>query len=337
MQTFHIARLCTVYGLGDPVCEPETVSGGALHRMWRLTTIRGVYALKELNPTIMRKPHIYEAYRLTERIAAALATHDIPAITALAPNGDPLQTIKDTTFLVYPWVDGVIYGPDSVAPERARHIGTILGRIHTLQLQFAELDAPEWEPLPEEDWDVLTFHAADMKISWAYPVRALLPQLLAWSKQEAEAGHVLSKTMVVSHRDLDQKSVIWHNERTPYLIDWEAAGLINPTVELVRAALSWSGLHVGLPQEETFTAVMEGYVQAGGTIHNTGIDALHGVMGHYLGWLLFSMRRSTGESITSEEERQLGIEETAKTLPVLRNLEKHAETWASWIDRWRKL
>src|SRR5436305_2660538 len=327
MKTFHIARLCTVYDLGNPVCEPETVSGGVLHRMWRLTTTRGVYAVKQLNPAIMRKPHIYEAYRLTERIAAALATHDIPAVTALAPAGDPLQTLEDATFLVYHWVDGVIYEQGPVAPERAHQIGTILARIHTLQLPFAELDAPEWEPLPEDDWDVLTFHAADMKIPWAYPVRALLPQLLTWSKQEAEAGRVLSKTMVISHRDLDQKSVIWHNEQTPYIIDWEAAGLINPTVELVRTALSWSGLHVGMPEEDIFTALMQGYVQAGGTIHNTGTDALYGVMGHWLGWLLFNMRRSTGESINSEEERQLGIQRHTKTLTILRCLYKHTAIW----------
>ncbi|HLZ56660.1 MAG TPA: hypothetical protein VKR06_06905, partial [Ktedonosporobacter sp.] len=56
-----------------------------------------------------------------------------------------------------------------------------------------------------------------------------------------------------------------------------------------------------------------------------------------LGWLLFTMRRSLGESTAREEERMLGIRETTHTLTVLRALGTHVETWATWLEKWRKM
>jgi Ser/Thr protein kinase RdoA (MazF antagonist) len=303
--------------------------------MWRLTTTRGCYAVKQLNPAIMSRPHIHDIYRLSERIAAAMADQGIPAVAALDCAGDPLQLHDDTAWLVYEWVDGEIFARQPVESGYARQIGTILGRIHALQLQFPGLELPEWEVIPDDDWDMLTYHAADMQLSWAYPVRAAMSRLIEWSHLETEAGRVLNQTLVVSHRDLDQKNVIWQDAHTPHIIDWEAAGLINPTMELVSVALYWSGQAVGETNEDAFASVMEAYIQAGGVVRDAGIDALHGYMGTWLGWLLFNMRRSIGESINSEEERQLGIHETTQTLAILRSLANNIETWAGWVDKWR--
>ena len=89
----QIKLLCNTCGLGDPLQEPQAVSGGLLHRLWRLDTTRGSFALKQLNAVIMQKPFIHESYRLSEAIAQAMAAHGVPAIAALSCNGDPLQEI----------------------------------------------------------------------------------------------------------------------------------------------------------------------------------------------------------------------------------------------------
>jgi hypothetical protein len=60
-------------------------------------------------------------------------------------------------------------------------------------------------------------------------------------------------------------------------------------------------------------------------------------MGIWLGWLLFNMRRSLGESVVSEEERKLGIQETTNTLATLRTMAVHAEEWAARVDARKKL
>lgn len=335
MDVVQVKHLCKNCGLGDPRKELQAVSGGLLHRMWRLDTNQGVFAVKQLNPVILQKPHIRESYRLSERIAGEMAARGIPAVAAIECNGDPVQEVGEHTLMVYRWIEGKTLLPEQVELEQGRVMGTLLGQMHALKLEIAALPQPEWEHLRVDDWDLLTVHAYDAGISWATPIRAVMHKLIEWSKLSEQAGEQLSSTYVVSHRDLDQKSVIWQDERIPWLIDWEAAGLVNPTMELVSVALDWSGLATGVVREDIFSAVMESYVQSGGMVRNAGIDAIYGVMGIWLSWLVFNMRRSLGESVLDEEERQVGIRETPLALARLRTLAHYAETWASWIDRWR--
>lgn len=337
MDTLQVTRLSAIFSLGELLQEPQAVQGGLLHRVWRLHTSRGIFAVKQLNPAIMRKPDIRDAYRLAERIAAKMVAQGVPAAIALEGegNGGIVQEIGNATFIVYNWVDGETLSIKAVAPERTRLIGTVMARMHSVPRQFSELTPPNWEPFSEDEWDMLTFQASDRDIPWAQQVRNALPLLNEWSRLDAEANVILSRTSVVSHRDLDQKNVLWRDAASPVAIDWEAAGLTNPTMDVVGTALSWSGQSVQLPQEDSFQALLEGYVSAGGVVHDPGIVAMHGVIGNWLGWLLFNMHRSLGESVNTENERLLGIRETSSTLSTLRALAANAEKWARWVDQYR--
>lgn len=56
----------------------------------------------------------------------------------------------------------------------------------------------------------------------------------------------------MSHRDLDQKNVLWNTDNHPHLIDWESAGWTNPMVELVTMALNWGGIVSGQIDRDAF-------------------------------------------------------------------------------------
>ncbi|CAH1054986.1 hypothetical protein [Paenibacillus pseudetheri] len=49
----NFETLCTKYELGHLKNEPEQVTGGLLHRMYRLQTDKALYAVKALNPQII--------------------------------------------------------------------------------------------------------------------------------------------------------------------------------------------------------------------------------------------------------------------------------------------
>lgn len=49
------ATLCAKYNLGLLMNEPEPITGGLLHRMYRLQTDKAQYAVKALNPQIMQR------------------------------------------------------------------------------------------------------------------------------------------------------------------------------------------------------------------------------------------------------------------------------------------
>ncbi|GHO45669.1 phosphotransferase enzyme family protein [Ktedonospora formicarum] len=328
-------KLCNAYHLGDSLVPPRAVKGGLLHKMWQLETTQGRYAVKQLNPAIMLKPGIEHAYRASERIASEMRRRDIPAIAALERAGDPLYQDDDGSFLIYPWREGRMLSTNSAEPEQARQIGAILASMHAAALRLPEDQEEEWEHFSDDTWDKLTFHAASRDLSWAYSARAAMPRLIAWSHLYEEAGPTLLQRQVVSHRDLDQKNVLWHVSGTPFLLDWEAAGSINPTLELVGVALCWSGLVAGEVRKESFDAVLEGYHRTGGVLHEDSEIALHGFLGTWLGWLLFNMRRSLGESVESEDARLLGEREVGSTLKLLHAFNTQMPTWASLIDAWR--
>ncbi len=315
------------------VGETQEVTGGFVHRLWRLHTTHGSYAIKQLNPAIMQYPNIYETYRTSERIAAAMYAVGIPAVVALEGNdNDTLHIIDDDAFQVYRWIDGTTLSSQTVDPERARLIGNTLARMHALNQSFPKLIAPDWEPFSDDEWDMITFQAADRGLPWAQRVRNALPRIAEWSQWEAQAGETLEKTLVVSHRNLDQKNVLWQDAETFAIIDWESAGLINPAMELVGAAFSWSGLMRGMPGERTFHALLEGYVASGGIIREAGLTAIHGVIGNWLDWLHFNMLRSFTDL---EQERRVSESETLQTLTLLYALANNAETWASWVEKYR--
>jgi Ser/Thr protein kinase RdoA (MazF antagonist) len=282
----------------------------------------------------MHQPAIDDFYRRTERIATAMVENGIPAVAAFSCQGDFLQRYEDEVFLVSQWARGEPLLVAAITPEHARQVGVILARMHLLQLPQTELPPLLWKPFSDDDWDMLTIHAADLGISWAYQVRAVLPRLIEWSRWYEEAGHVLSSTLVVSHCNLDPMNVLWQDTHTFSIVDWESAGLINPMVELTGTALRWSGLTEGKPSKERFAACMQGYVQAGGSVQGTGRTVLGGCVGIWLGWLLFNMSRSLGIAVSNDEERQVAIQQTLQTLAIVRSLPANLETWATWFDAW---
>lgn len=332
MRSSQVAHLCTACNLGTPLGVPQAVPGGSLHTMWRLQTTQGTYAVKQLNAALMRQTDMDDFYRLTERIAATMAENGIPAVVALSCQGDILQRCEDDVFLVFRWMDGEPLSLIAITPERAHQVGAVLARMHILQAPQVGLIPLQWKPFSDDDWDMLTIHAADMGISWAYQLRAVLPRLIEWSKWYEEAGKLLNRTLVVSHCNLDPMNVIWQDAHAFSIIDWESAGLINPAVELAGTALCWSGFTEGKPVEERFTAFIQGYIQAGGVVQETGHNALRGCIGIWLGWLLFNMSRSLGIAVSNDEERQFAIKQTLQTLAIVRSLAENVDAWAGWVD-----
>ena len=73
------------------------------------------------------------------------------------------------------------------------------------------------------------------------------------------------------------------------------------------------------------------YKNAGGVIIDDIIDAFYGVVGNWLNWLEFNIRRSLGEDINDNAEQQLGIEQVNKTLAILQYLTNNIETWVTMI------
>ena len=323
MDEHTASQLCRLYAIGALVSPPEQVAGGLLHRMYRLRTAHGEYAVKVLHPNLVQEPDARERYRLSERIAAAVAAAHLPAVAALETAGDTIHDLGQATVMVYPWVDGQALSSASAGPDRARQIGGILGRIHALRLHFAALQPPPLRCYSDADWTLLVDEAHRKQTAWAQELRSALPEIAAWSRLSVEARQALQGTWVVSHSDLHQQNVLWSDEQTPWLIDWEAAGLEQPTKEALVAALEWSGLVAGAPDLAAFRAFLEAYRREAPLSSREAKHGLHACFGNWLGWLQFNMRRSLGAVTDDPEEQTLGVRQTTGTLVTMRRAESH--------------
>ena len=73
---------------------PLRLSGGLMHKMYKLETDQGIYALKLLNPFIMQREDAMENYREAERLESILEQKKIPILSALSVNGSKMQEME---------------------------------------------------------------------------------------------------------------------------------------------------------------------------------------------------------------------------------------------------
>ena len=111
---------------------PLRLSGGLMHKMYKLETDQGIYALKLLNPFIMQREDAMENYREAERLESILEQKKIPILPALSVYGSKMQEMEGFYFYLFPYYRGTVLKNSEVTEEHCRKIGKILARIHSI-------------------------------------------------------------------------------------------------------------------------------------------------------------------------------------------------------------
>ena len=319
----HLVKLCENLGLGNARDLPSQVDGGFHHRMWLLETDRERYAVKQLAPdTDLANPDSRSHYDNTEAIAERFAGEGVPALHALGRFGHYLQIIEDSGYLVYPWTDASAIGKGDVSLPHALAVADILAKMHS-----ADIVAPHPPPLllpvvPEEQVISLVESAVAHELGCATQLQALLPDFLQMLEAQRSASPVLEQHRVISHGDLDQKNVLWDSHGKPLVIDWESAGLINPSYEILLEALDWGGITSHF-DTRIFEQVIARYQQAGGRLQQEFIGpAFDAIIAEWLDWLMYNLGRIV--YLEDSAQREVGAEQLELTLATILNLQQKA-------------
>ena len=138
---------------------------------------------------------------------------------------------------------------------------------------------------------------------------------MRWDRNVVTGLYEASQNQVISHRDLDPKNVMWKND-APYIIDWEAAGYVNPFQELIEVLNYW----------------MQAYTE-NNNINNVNWDVILSCsFDGMLGWLEYNLERALemeGSGINDQEE---GIQQTQGTIYELKKYENQIEQLKVWLD-----
>lgn len=318
------------FSLGEVKTEVISVSGGLIHKMWRVQTNSGIYAVKKLNPEVIKRPKARQDYLNSEKIVQIMKNKGIPSVPALTVNDDPLFESDEGTFMVFPWVEGKVLA-SKPSSDQIFKVGEILGKIHSLKLIDNNRAVTTDEEKTLADWEKLTKQAENNYLEWSKKAAQMQDIIAALSISHPKIMSDLNKHRVISHRDMDKKNIMWQEDGSPIVIDWESAGLINPGVELVGLALDWSGLQEGKVDKSLVVNFIEGYKSTGETFTENPKIILDAIEGNWLEWLEYNMRRSISENNFPKEEQKIGTSEVTKVLTIIDNLEKNQALYSTWF------
>lgn len=324
-------KLCSVLELGEIVGVPKPISGGLLHKMYAIETTQGKYAIKALNPQIMLRPVAMQHFMSSERIVS-VASNNIPALPAKKFNDIFMQEIDKQFYLVFDWVEGKSLKPNEISIIHCEKMGAILADIHTVDFSKLGIVNDGADNAEITDWNYYLQKGQENNAVWVPLLLEIIDKLYQWNDKANKSINQLASDMVISHRDLDAKNVMW-SEDNPIIIDWESAGYTNPMQELTETAIYWSENEMGNVDKERFFAFIAGYKKRYGTLQANWTMVLeNGFLGK-LGWLEYSLKRSLWIECTEAEEQELGTEQVIATIKAIRSYADMIPELVKWLNK----
>ena len=137
----NIEELIIQENLGNSVKSIDIVTGGLSHRMYKVVTDKEVYAVKELNAGVMKRPDAYNNFVFSEKVTDIVKQNGVDAVGAIKIQNDIMKQINNQYFMVFNWLNGKILKAEEITMMHCEVIGKILAQIHNID--FSEIEGNE--------------------------------------------------------------------------------------------------------------------------------------------------------------------------------------------------
>lgn len=324
----NIEKLCQSYRLGKVKSEPEMVTGGLMHKMYHVRTDEGEFAVKLLNPDVMKRPEALRNMINSEIVSNALKDV-VPLVAAKCFDGKYIIELDGSFYVIFDWIEGKsIFVPD-ISEYHCAQVGRILGKIHATDIKVDSIEKSH-DIRGEYDWKMLLEKAKQCNAECYSVLQENLADIMQWDNHVVSGLPEVSQDQVIGHRDLDPKNIMWKNDE-PYIIDWEAAGYVNPFQELIEVLNYWISDETGKYNKAKFDALMKAYTESM-DIGNVNWDAVMACsFDGMLGWLEYSIKRALGMEGSDVKDRQEGMQQTKGTILELKKYENQIEQLKEWM------
>jgi len=308
------------YHLGNIISDPRILKGGLLHQQWKLITSQGNYVIKQLNPEIITKHDAFNRYRISERIAEAYS-NIINVVCATVVNNDPLFTVDNHTFMLFPYINAVHINQNEIEMKHVINISDALATMHTAHIK---IDNP---PEAEDIFiDLSEIHGLTKKLQSIQPditnkLQNTSQLIISMMNDYKKHKSSLLTNTIISHRDLDAKNVIWDKNNQYYIIDWESAGLINQIFDLLSTAVYWSMNGEYMIDTNYYHSFIQNYLNKTSiAIDNDQFKASYvALLATWINWLFFNFNRILNQDENSAEYN-VAVKESVSTLTAIEHI-----------------
>ena len=308
----NIEKFCEVNNLGK-ISNISKITGGLMHKMFKVGTDKGTYCIKILNPEVMSRSDAYNNFIVSETISNLAKKHNIPVANALDINGSYITKLDDMYYMVFDYIEGKTLKDNEITIDHCVKIGNLLAKIHLLDYKEVGLEPNIQTCNRLYDWDIYINN--DKFNSMEYK-EEFLKNHYFYNKIVDRANKLFSRSNInqtICHRDMDSKNVMWKDDN-PIIIDWECANVSNPEKELLEVALSWAGFSSNIFSTEKFVAIFNEYSKYRNIDNVDWYDIIYGNLIGRFDWLKYNLERSLGIISNDGEEMKLAENEVLKTI-----------------------
>lgn len=309
-------KICRQLELGELIAPPEALSGGYMHKMYSLETERGKYALKLLNPHIMRRDSAMANYRQAEKLEAMLENSGIPILPALLFHGKKMQETKGQYYYLFEFFPGRALQASEIEIGHCGKMGQTLAWIHGIQRRREKVQIDEIHG----NWNCYLEKLSKQGHELEELMRENLEQILDWEKKGNAALSRLPEEVTICHNDMDSKNVLWRDGDFR-IIDLECLSWESPYLELYDLALNWAGYEECAIDPKKLKALVTAYGQGGGRLPEDWECLYEAEKVAKLDWLEFNLKRALGLE-GDENDKPLGV---SMVKWAIRHLQYYAE------------
>ena len=322
------AAVLAAFGEPGEVTAYAEAAGGWSNRVWRLSTSRGDYAVKELR-NAWGEPRwlewLAEGWRL--ELAARDAEVAMPEPVPNPVTGEPVAYVERSDgsgpvpVRLHRWVDATAVPREPVGRDLAQWVGGTLATVHALALRpgTPDLYSGRVGLVTAAVWPDLVARSRAAGASWAEDLAAAADVALRasallepWDPAEE----------VLCHGDVDQKNLLIAADG-PQLCDWDVVLPRLPAHDLAETALSMASWR----SPAVVGAVVSAYREGGGSSRPLEPSDLGPSLASRLGWIRFTVDRAL-------QPRQAGPERVAAPdiAALVRDLQHRVDVAVSLVD-----
>ena len=304
-----IENLIHKCNLGEILEEPKRIEGGLLNKMYKVSTTKGKYALKLLNPEVMSRKDGKKNIIFTEKVSNIAKSNGIKCISAYEINGELIQSVDNNYFLVFDWFEGKPITEEELTLDKINKIAKELALLHKIDYSSIKNECNIYYELEEINFEFYLQKITNMKIKKL--LNDVKDRFSELDKESIKNMEFIKNNLVISHRDLDLPNILWDKNDKPVIIDWETSGLVNPTLEVIDTAWNWAG-GKDFFDKNKYRSFLDNYIKEGGTLKDYE-KAFKADFKAKLRWFEYNLKRITIFDFLDDEEKKLGENEVIRS------------------------